>query len=113
MISCKKSDLLSNSFVFSLIALNAKAINSFDEKNEDERVDERTKERKSAYELRKEANVMMKKKTYEVMMMMKKKRDQANKRRESKKKSSAKPETAGKIPFWLMRLALADGADTG
>jgi hypothetical protein len=26
--------------------------------------------------------------------------------------SSAKPET-GKIPFWLMRLALTDEADTG
>ncbi len=72
MISCKKSNLLSNSFVFSLIVLNAKAINSFDEKNEDERVDERTKERKNAYELKRKANVMMKKRTYEMMMMMKK-----------------------------------------
>jgi hypothetical protein len=64
-----------------LIALNAKAINSFDEKNENERADERTKERKSAYELKKKTNVMMKKKTYEMMMMMKKKRDQANKKK--------------------------------
>ncbi len=87
MISCKKSDLLSNSFVFSLIALNAKAINSFDEKNENERTDERTKERESAYELKKETNVMMKKETYEMMMMMKRKRDQANKKERSKKKS--------------------------
>jgi hypothetical protein len=61
MISCKKSNLLSNSFVFSLIALNAKAINSLNEKNANERVDEQTKERKSAYELRRRANVMMKK----------------------------------------------------
>ncbi len=75
MISCKKSDLLNNSFVFSLIALNAKAINSFDEKDENERADERTKERKSAYELKRKINVMMKKKTYEMMMMMKRKRD--------------------------------------
>jgi hypothetical protein len=75
MISCKKSNLLNNSFVFSLIALNAKAINSFDERNENERVDERTKERESVYELKKEINVMMKKKTYEMMMMMKKKRN--------------------------------------
>ncbi len=75
MISCKKSNLLSNSFVFSLIALNAKAINSFDEKNANERVDERTKERKSAYELRRKANVMMKKETYEMMMMIEKKRN--------------------------------------
>ncbi len=87
MISCKKSNLLSNSFVFSLIALNAKAINSFDERNENERVDERTKERKSAYELKEKINVMMKKKTYEMMMMMKRKRDQANKKKRSKKKS--------------------------
>ncbi len=87
MISCKKSDLLSNSFVFSLIALNAKAINSFDERDEDERVDERTKERESVYELRREANVMMKEKTYEMMMMMKERRNQANKRKKSKKKS--------------------------
>jgi hypothetical protein len=70
-----------------LIVLNAKAINSFDERDEDERADERTKERKSAYELRRELNVMMKKRTYEMMMMMKKERDQANKRKESKKKS--------------------------
>jgi hypothetical protein len=73
-----------------LIALNAKAINSFDEKNErnaNERVDERTKERKNAYELRRRANVMMKEKTYEMMMMMKRTRDQANKRKRSKKKS--------------------------
>jgi hypothetical protein len=28
-------------------------------------------------------------------------------------RTSAQPETAGKIPFWLIRLALADGADTG
>jgi hypothetical protein len=75
MISCKKLNLLSNSFVFSLIVLNAKAINSFDEKDENERVDERTKERKNVYESKKKANVMMKKKTYEMMMMMKKKRD--------------------------------------
>ncbi len=87
MISCKKSDLLSNSFVFSLIALNAKAINSFDEKNENERADERTKERKNAYELRREAKMMMKEKTYEMMMMMREKRDQADKRERSKKKS--------------------------
>ncbi len=87
MISCKKSDLLNNSFVFSLIVLNAKAINSFDERNEDERVDERTKKRKSAYELKKKANVMMKKETYEMMMMMKKKRNQTNKKKKSKKKS--------------------------
>ncbi len=87
MISCKKSDLLNNSFVFSLIALNAKAINSFDEKNEDERADERTKERESAYELRKRAKMMMKRKTYEMMMMMRKRRNQADKRRRSKKKS--------------------------
>jgi uncharacterized membrane protein YgaE (UPF0421/DUF939 family) len=52
MISCTKSNLLSNSFVFSLIVLNAKAINSFDEKNENERADERTKERKNAYKLK-------------------------------------------------------------
>jgi hypothetical protein len=58
-----------------LIALNAKAINSFDEKNANERVDERTKERKSAYELRRKANVMMKKETYEMMMMIEKKRN--------------------------------------
>jgi hypothetical protein len=58
-----------------LIALNAKAINSFDEKDENERADERTKERKSAYELKRKINVMMKKKTYEMMMMMKRKRD--------------------------------------
>ncbi len=85
MISCKKSDLLSNSFV--LIALNAKTINSFDEKNANERVDERTKERKSVYELRKKTNVMMKKKTYKMMMMIKKKRNQ---RKKSKKKSKNK-----------------------
>jgi hypothetical protein len=70
-----------------LIALNAKAINSFDEKNENERADERTKERESAYELREETNVMMKKKTYEMMMMMRERRDQADKRERSKKKS--------------------------
>ncbi len=90
MISCKESNLLSNSFVFSLIVLNAKTINSFDERNEknaNERIDERTKERENAYELRKRANVMMKKRTYEMMMMMKKKRNQADKRKESKKKS--------------------------
>ncbi len=90
MISCKKSNLQSNSFVFSLIALNAKAINSFNEKNErnaNERVDERTKERKNTYELRKKTNVMMKKKTYEVMMTMRRKRDQTDKRKRSKKKS--------------------------
>jgi hypothetical protein len=87
MISCKKSDLLSNSFVFSLIALNAKAINSFDERDEDERADERTKERESAYELREKTKMMMKKKTYEVMMMMREGRDQADKRKRSKKKS--------------------------
>jgi FKBP-type peptidyl-prolyl cis-trans isomerase len=68
-----------------LIVLNAKTINSFDEKNEDERLDERTKERKSAYELRKKINVMMKKRTYEIMMMMKKKRDQANKKKNRKR----------------------------
>jgi hypothetical protein len=87
MISCKKSNLLNNSFVFSLIVLNAKAINFFNEKNENERVDERTKKRKSAYELRKRTNVMMKKRTYEMMMMMKKKHNQANKKKKSKKKS--------------------------
>jgi hypothetical protein len=73
-----------------LIVLNAKTINSFDERNEknaNERIDERTKERENAYELRKRANVMMKKRTYEMMMMMKKKRNQADKRKESKKKS--------------------------
>ncbi len=75
MISCKKSNLLNNSFVFSLIVLNAKTINSFDEKNANERIDERTKERKSAYELRKKINMMMKRKTYEMMMMIKKKRN--------------------------------------
>jgi hypothetical protein len=58
-----------------LIALNAKAINSFDERNEDEQADERTKERKSAYELKKRTNVMIKERTYEMMMMMKRKRD--------------------------------------
>ncbi len=84
MISCKKSDLLSNSFIFSLIALNAKAINSFDEKNANERVNERTKERESAYELRRETNVMMKERTYEMMMMIEKERNQ---RKKSKKKS--------------------------
>ncbi len=87
MISCKKSDLLSNSFVFSLIALNAKAINSFDEKNENERADERTKERESAYELREKAKMMMREETYEMMMMMRERRDQADKRERSKKKS--------------------------
>ncbi len=87
MISCKKSDLLSNSFVFSLIALNAKAINSFDEKNEDERADERTKERENAYELRREAKMMMRERTYEMMMMMREERDQADKKERSKKKS--------------------------
>ncbi len=89
MISCKKSNLLNNSFLFSLIALNAKAINSFDEENEknaNERVDKRTKERKNAYELRRKINVMMKK-TYEIMMIMKKTRNQVNKKKESKKKS--------------------------
>jgi cation transport ATPase len=73
-----------------LIALNAKAINSFDEKDENERVDERTKERESVYELKRKANVMMKKKTYKIMMMMKEKRNQANKRKKSKKKSKNK-----------------------
>ncbi len=71
---------------FSLIVLNAKAINSFDETNEDERIDKQTKKRENAYELRKKANVMMKKKTYKIMMMMKKKRNQTNKKK-SKKKS--------------------------
>jgi hypothetical protein len=70
-----------------LIVLNAKTINSFDEKNENERVDERTKERKNAYELKKKINMMMKKKTYKIMMMMKKKRNQINKKKELKKKS--------------------------
>jgi hypothetical protein len=56
-----------------LIALNAKAINSFDERNANERVDERTKERKSVYELREKTNVMMKTKTHEMMMMIEKK----------------------------------------
>jgi hypothetical protein len=70
-----------------LIVLNAKAINSFDEKDENERVDKRTKKRESAYELRKKINVMMKKKTYEMMMMMKKKRNQTNKKEKLKKKS--------------------------
>jgi hypothetical protein len=67
-----------------LIALNAKAINSFDEKNANERVNERTKERESAYELRRETNVMMKERTYEMMMMIEKERNQ---RKKSKKKS--------------------------
>jgi flagellar basal body rod protein FlgF len=76
-----------------LIALNAKTINSFDEKNErdaNERVDERTKERESVYELREETNMMMKKRTYEMMMIMKKKRDQTNKKEKLKKKSKNK-----------------------
>ncbi len=67
MISCMKSDLLNNLFVFSLIALNAKAINSFDEKNANERVDERTKERENTYELREKINVMKRERT-NVMM---------------------------------------------
>ncbi len=75
MISCKKSNLLNNSFVFSLIVLNAKAINSFDERNANERVDEQTKERKNTYELRRKANVMMKEKTYKMMMMIEKNRN--------------------------------------
>ncbi len=90
MISCKKSNLLNNSFVFSLIVLNAKTINSFDEKDEknaNKRIDKRTKERESTYELRKRANVMIKKKTYKMMMMIKKERNQTNKRKELKKKS--------------------------
>ncbi len=87
MISCKKSNLLSNSFVFSLIALNAKAINSFDEKDEDERADERTEGREGAYELKGKTKMMMKEKTYEMMMMMRERRDQADKREKSKKKS--------------------------
>jgi hypothetical protein len=62
-----KSDLLNNLFVFSLIALNAKAINSFDEKNANERVDERTKERENTYELREKINVMKRERT-NVMM---------------------------------------------
>jgi hypothetical protein len=70
-----------------LIALNAKAINSFDEKNEDERADERTKGRENAYELRERAKMMMKERTYEMMMMMRERRDQADKRERSKKKS--------------------------
>jgi hypothetical protein len=70
-----------------LIALNTKAINSFDEKNANERIDERTKERESAYELRRETNVMMKKKIYKMMMLMMIKRNQANKKKKSKKKS--------------------------
>jgi hypothetical protein len=70
-----------------LIVLNAKAINSFDERNENERVDERTKERESAYELRKKTNVMMKKRTYEMMMMMKKKTKLNKQKKKSKKKS--------------------------
>ncbi len=61
MISCMKSNLLNNSFIFSLIALNAKTINFFDEKDANERVNDRTKEQKSAYKLRKKTNVMMKK----------------------------------------------------
>jgi hypothetical protein len=76
-----KSNSSNDSFVFSLIALNAKTtktINSFDEKDANERVDERTRERESAYELKEE-------KTYKMMMMMK--RDQANKEKETKKKS--------------------------
>ncbi len=81
IISCMKSNSSNDSFVFSLIALNAKTtktINSFDEKNANKRVDERTRERESAYELRKE-------KTYEMMMM--RKRDQADKEKKTKKKS--------------------------
>ncbi len=81
IISCMKSNSSNDSFVFSLIALNAKTtktINSFDEKDANERVDERTRERESAYELKEE-------KTYKMMMMMK--RDQANKEKETKKKS--------------------------
>ncbi len=87
MISYKKSNLQNNSFVFSLIALNAKTINSFDERNEknaNKRIDERTKERKDAYKLRKKINVIIKKETYEMMMMMKKKRDQINKKKSKK-----------------------------
>ncbi len=81
IISCMKSNSSNDSFVFSLIVLNAKTtktINSFDEKDANERVDERTRERESAYELKEE-------KTYKMMMMMK--RDQANKEKETKKKS--------------------------
>ncbi len=81
IILCMKSNSSNDSFFFSLIALNAKTtktINYFDEKNANERIDERTKERENAYELRK-------KKTYEMMMMMK--RDQANKEKKTKKKS--------------------------
>jgi hypothetical protein len=70
-----------------LIALNAKAINSFDEKDEDERADERTEGREGAYELKGKTKMMMKEKTYEMMMMMRERRDQADKREKSKKKS--------------------------
>ncbi len=67
MILCMKLNLLSNSFVFSLIVLNAKTINFFVEKNANERVNERTKKRKNAYKLRKKKyndekkNIIMKK----------------------------------------------------
>jgi hypothetical protein len=106
MISCKKSNLLNNSFVFSLIALNAKTINFFDERDANERVDERTKERKNAYELRKKANVMMKKRTYEMMMMIEKKRDQANKkrnRRRNQKMNKKKRKRFNCVSFVIMR----------
>jgi hypothetical protein len=99
MISCKKSSLLSNSFVFSLIALNAKAINFFDEKNENERADERTKKRKNAYELKKKTNVMMKKKTFEMMMMMKERRNQANKKKNRRRNQKMKKKKEEKKRF--------------
>jgi hypothetical protein len=90
IISCKKSDLLSNSFVFSLIALNTKAINSFDEKNANVRIDEQTKKRKSAYELRRRTNVMMKKRTYEMMMMIKKNEIKEKNRKKNQKMNERK-----------------------
>ncbi len=99
MISCKKSSLLSNSLVFSLIALNAKAINFFDEKNENERADERTKKRKNAYELKKKTNVMMKKKTFEMMMMIKERRNQANKKKNRRRNQKMKKKKEEKKRF--------------
>ncbi len=105
MISCKKSNLLSNLFVFSLIVLNAKTINSFDEKNANERVDERTKERESAYELRKKINVMMRKRTYKMMMMIEKKRNQKKNRKKNQKINEKKKKKTrfNCVSFVIMR----------
>jgi hypothetical protein len=91
MISCKKSDLLSNSFV--LIALNAKAINSFDEKDANKRVNERTKERKSAYKLRKKNKYNDEKKNIwndddDLEKMKLKKNEKRNKKRNKKRKEN-------------------------